>query len=147
MPKSNLSDKQNKGSILKASVDYIRYLQRELVKARNLEDQLSQMTIKNKYLMEKVRSLESLKSEKSQSGGSLQSLLESPSLGNRIENMIKSDSTIVNLDSNLNENQINQFEQFISQREHRDMHRLDNLDYILNSEGIDEAFRISELMN
>lgn len=144
MPRNNYTDKQNKGSILKASVDYIRYLQRELNKARELEQKLSQMSIKNKFLMEKVRSLESLKSDKSQSGGSLQSLLESPYLGNKIEHMIKSDSTIVNLDADLNQSQINQFEQFINQHEQVDIQNLDNL---LNMEGINDTLMMNNLLN
>lgn len=139
-----MTDKQNKGSILKASVDYIRYLQRELSKSRELEEKLSQMTVKNKFLMEKVKSLESLRSEKSQSGGSLQSLLESPYLGNKIEHMIKSDSTIVNLDADLNNNQINQFEEYINQHEQIDMQNLDNL---LNMEGISDTLMMNNLIN
>ena len=94
--------------------------------------------------MEKVRSLESLKSDKSQSGGSLQSLLESPYLGNKIEHMIKSDSTIVNLDADLNQSQINQFEQFINQHEQVDIQNLDNL---LNMEGINDTLMMNNLLN
>ncbi|RNA29900.1 transcription factor EC-like [Brachionus plicatilis] len=94
-----------------------------------------------------MRSLESLRSEKSQSGGSLQSLLESPSIGHRLENMIRSDSTIVNLDANLNENQISQLEQFINEREQRNMQHLGNLDNFCSPVDVTDTLMMDNLMN
>ncbi|CAF0737679.1 unnamed protein product [Brachionus calyciflorus] len=139
LPKSSLNDKQNKGSILKASVDYIRNLQREVIKSRELEEKLSQMTILNRKLMEKIKSMEDLKSgdTQPQTGQSLLSLLNSPSLtsGQNLENMIKSDNTIVNFEPDLSQKQINQFEQFINQQEQTNF--LDNFD----SKTMDEMLR------
>lgn len=128
LPKSTLNDKQNKGSILKASVDYIRNLQREAVKTKELEDKLSQMTILNRKLMEKIKSIENLAKSNENQNQSLMSLVSGPSMGQKLETMIKSDSTLVNFDLNLNQKQINQFENFINQQEQQNNNYFENVD-------------------
>ena len=47
--------KQNKGSILKASVDYIRQLQTELQKTKEIEDKLRQSTLMNRKLCARIK--------------------------------------------------------------------------------------------
>jgi hypothetical protein len=54
---NQLTDKQNKGLILKASIDYIRNLESKLNKTRDLENKLNQMTVMNKKLMEQINGL------------------------------------------------------------------------------------------
>ena len=46
--------KHNKGSILKASVDYIRTLQNELNKTRDMNEKFRQMTFKNSLINKKL---------------------------------------------------------------------------------------------
>lgn len=48
-------DKQNKGAILKASVDYIKNLQNEINRTKDLEEKLSKMTILNKLLIDRIQ--------------------------------------------------------------------------------------------
>jgi hypothetical protein len=48
-------DKQNKGAILKASVDYIKNLQNEINRTKDLEEKLSKMTILNKMLIDRIQ--------------------------------------------------------------------------------------------
>ena len=55
---NQLSDKQNKGLILKASIDYIKNLETKISKTKELEDKLSQMTMLNRKLMERISELE-----------------------------------------------------------------------------------------
>lgn len=55
---NQLNDKQNKGLILKASIDYIRNLKGQVNRTKELEDKLSQMTLLNKKLMERINELE-----------------------------------------------------------------------------------------
>ena len=47
--------KQNKGSILKASVDYIKALQNELNQAKELNEKFRQMSMLNRKLMSRVK--------------------------------------------------------------------------------------------
>jgi hypothetical protein len=47
--------KQNKGSILKASVDYIKNLQNELNKTKELNEKFRQMSIINRKLMGRIK--------------------------------------------------------------------------------------------
>lgn len=47
--------KQNKGSILKASVDYIKTLQNELNQAKELNEKFRQMSMLNRKLMTRVK--------------------------------------------------------------------------------------------
>ena len=47
--------KQNKGSILKASVDYIINLQQEVKRTKEIDEKLHQMTMLNRKLMNKVK--------------------------------------------------------------------------------------------
>ncbi|XP_046363455.1 microphthalmia-associated transcription factor-like isoform X1 [Haliotis rufescens] len=61
LPRSSDPDlRQNKGSILKASVDYIRKLKRDQEKVRQLEDQRRQLEAANRRYMLKVQQLELL---------------------------------------------------------------------------------------
>ncbi|XP_046562185.1 microphthalmia-associated transcription factor-like isoform X1 [Haliotis rubra] len=61
LPRSSDPDlRQNKGSILKASVDYIRRLKRDQEKVRQLEDQRRQLEAANRRYMLKVQQLELL---------------------------------------------------------------------------------------
>lgn len=56
LPKSNQSDlKQNKGSILKASVDYIKQLQNEVLKIKELEEKFRNATLVNRKLSTKIK--------------------------------------------------------------------------------------------
>jgi hypothetical protein len=47
--------KQNKGSILKASVDYIKNLQYELNKAKDFQDKFKQMSLLNRKLVTRIK--------------------------------------------------------------------------------------------
>jgi hypothetical protein len=47
--------KQNKGSILKASVDYIKTLQNELNQAKELNEKFRQMSMLNRKLVSRVK--------------------------------------------------------------------------------------------
>jgi hypothetical protein len=47
--------KQNKGSILKASVDYIKALQNELNQAKELNEKFRQMSMLNRKLVSRVK--------------------------------------------------------------------------------------------
>jgi hypothetical protein len=63
LPKSNSQSeiKQNKGSILKASVDYIKNLQSELNQTKEFSEKFRQMTLLNHKLMSRIKELESQK--------------------------------------------------------------------------------------
>lgn len=50
--------KQNKGSILKASVDYIKELKHEVNRSKELEDKFRQMTLLNRKLINRIKELE-----------------------------------------------------------------------------------------
>ena len=50
--------KQNKGSILKASVDYIKELRHEVNRSKELEDKFRQMTLLNRKLVSRIKELE-----------------------------------------------------------------------------------------
>uniref|UniRef100_A0A8C1Z5F5 Melanocyte inducing transcription factor b n=1 Tax=Cyprinus carpio TaxID=7962 RepID=A0A8C1Z5F5_CYPCA len=59
IPKSNDPDMRwNKGTILKASVDYIRKLQREQQRARELENRQKKLEHANRHLMLRIQELE-----------------------------------------------------------------------------------------
>ncbi|XP_076875013.1 melanocyte inducing transcription factor b isoform X2 [Brachyhypopomus gauderio] len=59
IPKSNDPDMRwNKGTILKASVDYIRKLQREQQHARDLENRQKKLENANRHLMLRIQALE-----------------------------------------------------------------------------------------
>lgn len=59
IPKSNDPDMRwNKGTILKASVDYIRKLQREQQRAKELENRQKKLEHANRHLMLKIQELE-----------------------------------------------------------------------------------------
>jgi len=47
--------KQNKGSILKASVDYIKNLQYELNKTKEQNERLAQLASMNQQLMDRIK--------------------------------------------------------------------------------------------
>ena len=47
--------KQNKGSILKASVDYIKNLKHEVHKSKELEEKFRQMSILNRKLINRIK--------------------------------------------------------------------------------------------
>lgn len=47
--------KQNKGSILKASVDYIKTLENELNKSKELNERFRQMTLINRQLLNRIK--------------------------------------------------------------------------------------------
>ena len=47
--------KQNKGSILKASVDYIRQLQNEIQKTKEIEEKLRHFSLVNRKLCNRVK--------------------------------------------------------------------------------------------
>ncbi len=54
-----LSDnKLNKGSILKASVDYIKYLENQLNRSKEIDDKFRQMTLINRQLINRIKELE-----------------------------------------------------------------------------------------
>ena len=55
---NKLTDKKNKGLILKASIEYIQNLENKLTHTKELEDKLSQMTMLNRQLMERINELE-----------------------------------------------------------------------------------------
>ena len=55
LPKMSSEAKQNKGSILKASVDYIRTLQGEVHKAKELADNFKKMAQLNRDLLNKIK--------------------------------------------------------------------------------------------
>jgi hypothetical protein len=48
----------NKGSILKASVDYIKYLEKELNRSKEIDDKFRQMTLINRQLVNRIKELE-----------------------------------------------------------------------------------------
>uniref|UniRef100_A0A671U435 Melanocyte inducing transcription factor b n=1 Tax=Sparus aurata TaxID=8175 RepID=A0A671U435_SPAAU len=59
IPKSNDPDMRwNKGTILKASVDYIRKLQREQLRAKELENRQKKLEHANRHLMLRIQELE-----------------------------------------------------------------------------------------
>uniref|UniRef100_A0A8D3DKN0 Melanocyte inducing transcription factor n=1 Tax=Scophthalmus maximus TaxID=52904 RepID=A0A8D3DKN0_SCOMX len=59
IPKSNDPDMRwNKGTILKASVDYIRRLQREQLRAKELENRQKKLEHANRHLMLRIQELE-----------------------------------------------------------------------------------------
>ena len=59
LPKSSQGEiKQNKGSILKASVDYIKSLKLELNRSKQVEEKLRQMALLNRKLISRIRELE-----------------------------------------------------------------------------------------
>ncbi|XP_041080914.1 microphthalmia-associated transcription factor-like isoform X7 [Polyodon spathula] len=59
IPKSNDSDMRwNKGTILKASVDYIRKLQREQQRSKELENRQKKLEHANRHLMLRIQELE-----------------------------------------------------------------------------------------
>lgn len=59
LPKSSQSDmKLNKGTILKASVDYIKFLENELKRTKEIDDKFRQMTLINKQLVHRIKELE-----------------------------------------------------------------------------------------
>nr|6G1L_A Chain A, Microphthalmia-associated transcription factor [Mus musculus] len=59
IPKSNDPDMRwNKGTILKASVDYIRKLQREQQRAKDLENRQKKLEHANRHLLLRVQELE-----------------------------------------------------------------------------------------
>lgn len=59
LPKAQNGEiKQNKGSILKASVDYIKNLQHQVNKTKELNDKFIQMSILNRKLMHRIKELE-----------------------------------------------------------------------------------------
>ncbi|CAL8319222.1 unnamed protein product [Merluccius merluccius] len=59
IPKSNDPDMRwNKGTILKASVDYIRKLQREQLRAKELENRQKKLEHTNRHLMLRIQELE-----------------------------------------------------------------------------------------
>ena len=57
LPKTNpqAESKQNKGSILKASVDYIKNLQSEVSQAKELNEKFRQMSMLNRKLMNRIK--------------------------------------------------------------------------------------------
>ncbi|KTF84983.1 hypothetical protein cypCar_00022461, partial [Cyprinus carpio] len=59
IPKSNDPDMRwNKGTILKASVDYIRKLQKEQQKAKELENRQKRLELANRHLLLRIQELE-----------------------------------------------------------------------------------------
>ena len=52
------SEKLNKGSILKASVDYIKFLENQLNKSKEIDDKFRQMTLINRQLINRIKELE-----------------------------------------------------------------------------------------
>ncbi|CAF0898433.1 unnamed protein product [Didymodactylos carnosus] len=59
LPKGTEQDiKQNKGTILRASVDYIKILRREYENARLIEERCQMLTEQNKSLQDRVKDLE-----------------------------------------------------------------------------------------
>lgn len=69
----NREIKQNKGSILKASVDYIKSLKHELNKSKQLEEKFRQMSLLNKKLVNRIKDLEQQQQSKVPSPDSVNS--------------------------------------------------------------------------
>lgn len=83
IPKSNDPDMRwNKGTILKASVDYIRKLQREQQRAKELENRQKKLEHANRHLMLRIQELEM---QARAHGLALASSLCSAELGARIK--------------------------------------------------------------
>ncbi|RDD37858.1 Microphthalmia-associated transcription factor [Trichoplax sp. H2] len=58
LPKQDADMKTNKGIILKATVDYVKKLQREIVRLRQLEEKQHQLEATNKRLLLRIQELE-----------------------------------------------------------------------------------------
>jgi len=133
--------KQNKGSILKASVDYIKNLQYEVKRTKELGEKFNQMTLLNRKLVNRIKELESLKLQPNEKDMNVIHIKQEPQASSLFNLVTSSDypelitkNNIQNLSKSAN--QLRQPQFYLTSHQHQQQQQLIQHQQLLNDNNM-----------